>query len=305
MNRFARNKLRHGTLALVVFLSACNKTTKPDAYGNFEATETVVSSQSAGQLIWFTPLEGARVAQGEVVGVVDTVQLALERAQILAQRAATSARASEVAQQIGVLSVQRDITQRGYERTRRLFDEHAATAPQLDQTERDYKVLVEQIKAAEAQRRSVAQDITATSARVAQISERIDRSRVRNPVQGTVLVTYAKPGEFVQLGQPLYKVANLDVMELRAFVTEDQLARVRVGATVRVSIDTGKGARRTLPGTVSWVSSEAEFTPTPIQTREERSNLVYAVKIRVPNAGGAIKLGMPADVQLSSSVAVR
>jgi HlyD family secretion protein len=305
MMRFARYSARLLPLALLISLGACKKTQTPDAYGNFEATETVVSAQTPGQLLWFTPLEGARVVQGAVVGVVDTAQLALQRAQILAQRSATTARAGEVSQQMNVLSVQRDIALRGYERTRRLFDQHAATAPQLDQAERDYKTLGAQIKAVEAQRVTVSQDISGATAHVAQIAEQIAKSRISNPVAGTVLVTYAKPGEFVQAGQPLYKIANLDVMELRAFVTEDQLAGVRVGSTVRVSIDTGKAERRTLPGTVSWVSSEAEFTPTPIQTRTERSNLVYAVKIRVLNSAGEIKIGMPADVRLTSSVAVR
>ena len=140
---------------------------------------------------------------------------------------------------------------------------------------------------------------------MAQIRDQIRKSRVLNPVAGTVLTTFVKRGEFVQIGQPLYKIANLDTIELRAYVTEPQLAHVKIGQPVQVSIDIGGEARRTLTGTISWVSSQAEFTPTPIETRDERTNLVYAIKVRVPNTGGMLKIGMPADVQLATVTASR
>ena len=142
------------------------------------------------------------------------------------------------------------------------------------------------------------------ASRVAQIEDMIRRSRVTNPVAGTVLATYARAGEFLQPGQPLYKIANLDSMVLRAYVAETQLAHVRLGAPAQVSVDVGPGQRRVLPGRVTWVSSSAEFTPTPIQTREERADLVYAVKIDVPNTGGIAKIGMPADVRFTAPPAV-
>ena len=130
------------------------------------------------------------------------------------------------------------------------------------------------------------------------LRDQIRRSRVANPVTGTVLATYAKAGEVVQAGQPLYRVASLDTVELRAYVDEAQLARVRLGTGADVTYDAG-GGRRTVRGAVAWVASEAEFTPTPIQTRDERTSLVYAVKIRVPNPNGALKIGMPADVRFA------
>ena len=123
---------------------------------------------------------------------------------------------------------------------------------------------------------------------------------ITNPVGGTVLTTYVRTGELVQVGQPLYKIANLDTMELRAYVTETQLTGIKVGRQVTVSVDVGQ-PRRALPGIVSWVSTTAEFTPTPIETRDERVNLVYAIKVRVPNPNGMLKIGMPADVQLTSA----
>ncbi len=291
----ARATLRR-VAVLAVVAASCGGGDKPDAYGNFEATEVVVSSQASGQLLWFTPTEGARLPAGADVALVDTTQLALERQQVIAQREAVGARAAEVREQIAVLEVQRQIAARTYERTRRLFDEHAATAQQLDQAERDYRVLGAQIEAGRAQQQSVAKEVASTDARVAQIRDRIAKSHVTNPQAGTVLTTYAKAGEVVQAGQPLYKIAQLDTLVLRAYVTEAQLTSVRLGGRVQVRVDRGNGELLTLPGTVTWVSSQAEFTPTPVQTRDERADLVYAVKVRVANPSGALKIGMPADL---------
>lgn len=289
------------TLVSLGVLAACRGEPGPDAYGNFEATEVVVSAQTGGPIQQFTPVEGMRLERGAAAALIDTTQLALERAQLVAQRAATGARRTEVSEQLRVLEVQRDIAQRAYERTRRLHARQAATTQQLDQAERDYRMLVAQIEAARAQRQSVGLDVASGEARVAQIRDRIARSTVTNPRAGTVLTTYARAGEVVQPGQPLYKIADLDTLELRAYVTGAQLASVRLGQRVQVHVDQGTDRLRTIPGTVTWVSPTAEFTPTPVQTRDERADLVYAVKIRVPNADGALKIGMPGDVTLGTA----
>ena len=286
---------------LLLTLSGCGRDAEPDAYGNFEATETVVSAEIGGSLLWFTPVEGQQVAPGPTLGVIDTSDLALDRTQLRAQRSAVGARVSESERQIGVLAVQREIAGRAYARTRRLFAEQAATAQQLDQAERDYRVLGEQIAALRAQRNSVTQDVAASDARVAQIAERIAKSRVTAPFAGTVLATYARAGEYVQAGQPLFRLASLDTLTLRAYVTEPQLAQLKLGQRVQVTVDRGEGNRLAMPGTVSWIASKAEFTPTPVQTRDERADLVYAVKILVPNRGGVLKIGMPADVALAAA----
>ena len=300
MKRLSVISYRLSVAAFAAIAAGCGDD-EPDAFGNFEATEVVVSPQASGQLLWFTPTEGVPLPAGAIVGVVDTTQLALERQQVIAQREATGARMAEVNRQIGVLAVQRQISQRTYERTRRLFAEQAATAQQLDQAERDYRVLGAQIEAARAQQQSVAKEVAASDARVDQIRDRIVKSRITNPQKGTVLTTYARTGEIVQMGQPLYKIAQLDTLVLRAYVTEGQLTSVRLGARVQVRVDRGKGQLMTMPGVVSWVSSKAEFTPTPVQTRDERADLVYAIKVNVPNPNGALKIGMPADVQLAGA----
>jgi HlyD family secretion protein len=290
--------------ALIIFaatsLAACSKDRKPDAYGTFEANEVVVSTEVPGFLVSFTPAEGAQLSRGAVVGLVDTIQLGLEREQIIAQRQTTASRSLEVSRQIGVLEAQREVARRAYERTRRLFEQKAATAQQLDQAERDYRVLLAQIAAAQAQKASVASEINASTARVAQISERLSRTQIRNPQTGTVLATFVRTGEVVQQGQALYRIANLDTLTLRAYVSETQLHAIRVGQEVQVNVDGGDGKLIAIPGRLSWVSAKAEFTPTPVQTRDERADLVYAVKVLVPNRGGLLKIGMPADVTLAA-----
>lgn len=286
------------SLSIISVIAACNGARKPDAYGTFEANEVVVSSQTTGQLLSFTPVEGQHLSRGAVVGIVDTAQLTLQEQQLAAQRQVTESHGTEVARQIGVLEVQRVIALRTYERMQRLFSQKAATAQQLDQAERDYKVLVAQIAAARAQGQSVVQEEKAGKARVEQIRETLSRSRVVNPQDGTVLATFARTGEVVQPGQPLYRIANLDSLTLRAYVSETQVHAIRLASTVQVHVDRGDGQLISMPGTIEWISSKAEFTPTPVQTRDERADLVYAVKVVVLNKDGVLKIGMPADLDL-------
>lgn len=286
---------------LVLTLAGCGKEDEPDAYGNFEADEVTVSSQVTGELRSFTPAEGIRLERGAIIGSVDTVQLGLELAQLLAQRQSTGARVTAAEEQVGVLEAQVGIAKRSYERALRLAQQQAATAQQVDQAERDYKTLLAQIEAARSQRNSVASEIGSADARLAQIRDRLNRSRISNPVAGTVLSTFVNKGEVVQAGQPLYKIANLDSLTLRAYVTEPQLTSLRLGQRVTIRVDQGSGGRMSVPGVIAWVASKAEFTPTPIQTRDERADLVYAVKVRVANANGALKIGMPADLELSTT----
>ena len=327
-------------LAAGGLLAACEQAPMPDAYGNVEATEVVVSPEMAGRLTRLTVEEGQVLAAGMDVGEVDAGPLELQRGQLEAQRDANRSRVEEVARQSDVLSAQRaaaegqrqallaqravlesqlEIARRAHERTQRLFAAQAATAQQLDQAERDRRVLEDQIRAqdqqieaqgrmvaaqdaqlaaSQAQRRTAQTQVTSADAQVAQVDDRIRRSVVRNPSAGTVLVTYARAGEMVQPGQPLYRIADLEIVDVRAYITEPQLASIRLGQQASVTVDAGE-ARQTLPGTVSWVSARAEFTPTPIQTRDERADLVYAIKIRVSNPNGVLKIGAPVDVEFA------
>jgi HlyD family secretion protein len=329
-------------LVLILLAASCARQTAPDAYGNVEATEVVVGAESAGRLVAFAVTEGDALAAGASVGAIDATQLQIERDQATAQHGASESRIDEVRRQIAVLEAQRDaataqreaaraqrsalvsqqeIAQRAYDRTKRLLADQAATAQQLDQTERDVRVLADQIRAqdeqiraqdrqiaaqddeiraAHAQEQTVRAQAASAEAQVNQVAERIRKTDVRNPIAGTVLTTYAKAGEMVSVGQPLYRVANLKSVDVRAYVAEPQLASIRLGQRATVSFDAANASHQTLTGDVTWISARAEFTPTPIQTREERADLVYAIKIRVPNEQGLLKIGMPVDVQFTA-----
>jgi HlyD family secretion protein len=289
-------------LSLVLVFTGCNRTADADAYGNFEADEVVVSAETQGRILRIDAIEGQILEAGAPVGLVDTTQLALEQTQIVAQRGAIALQQREVAQQRAALDVQLEIAQRAKERTDRLFSSGAATSTQRDQVERDVRVLTAQAAASRASEGRVASEAAALDARLAAVRDRLARASLTNPIRGTVLAQYARAGEMIAPGQPLYRIANLDTLTLRAYVDGTQLALVSLGAAVEVHVD-GADGLTALRGIVGWVSPRSEFTPTPVQTRNERAELVYAVKIRVPNPDGALKIGMPGDVTFGTIAA--
>ena len=295
LGRTARSLLAAGALA------ACGSD-EPDAYGNFEATEVTVAAEAGGRLLAFALEEGDRVARDSVVGLVDTVPLVLERGTLLARRGAAQARTREAGATIAALEVQRAIADREQARTERLLQQAAATAQQGDRAERDARVAREQLDGARAARAGALQEVAALDAQVAGLDDRLARSRVRSPLTGTVLARYVEPGEFVQPGQPLFKLASLDSLTFRAYVAQAQLDRVRLRQEVRVGVDRGDSIA-TLPGRITWIASTAEFTPTPIQTRDERADQVYAVKVSVANPEGRLRIGMPGELLLAAEPA--
>lgn len=290
---------RHAVSAVmsVLLLASCGDD-EPDAYGNFEATEVTVAAEVGGRLLAFALEEGERVAEDSVVGVVDTVPLLLERRTLVARRAAAAARTREAGTSIAVLEVQLAMAERELGRTERLLRQAAATAQQSDRAERDARVAREQLAGARAARSGALQEVAAIDAQVASIDDRLARSRIRSPLTGTVLTRYVEPGEFVQVGQPLFKLASLDSLTLRAYVAHAQLSGLRLGQEVRVGVDRADSIA-TLPGRVTWIASSAEFTPTPIQTRDERADQVYAVKVAVANPDGRLRIGMPGELLLA------
>lgn len=291
-------------LLAALLLAGCKKD-EPDAYGNFEATETVVSAEGSGRLLRFEAREGEPLAAGAVVALIDTTTLGLQGQELASQQAATQARTLEVEAQAGVLRAQLATAREEHARTLRLYRAEAATAQQLNLAEGEVRVLEERIRAAGVQAEAARQEIGGVAARTAQLQEQIRRAQIVNPAAGTVLTTYAGAGEFVQPGQPLYKIADLSALVLRAYVSGAQLAGVRIGQRVTVQVDAGEDERAGFPGTVTWIASEAEFTPTPIQTRDERTEQVYAVEIRVANPNGMIKIGMPGEVVLDAAAPAR
>ncbi|HEX6590281.1 MAG TPA: HlyD family efflux transporter periplasmic adaptor subunit [Longimicrobiales bacterium] len=283
--------------AFATILAGCGGD-EADAYGNFEAEEIVVSAEVGGQLTRFGAEEGTVLPAGAVVGQIDTSTLVLQRNEVGAQQRSASGRAAEAEAQIDVLEAQLATAIEEYERTARLYRAEAATARQLNLAEGEVRVLRERIEAARVQQGVARQEVGGVGARRQQIEQRIADSRVTNPSAGTVLATYAAAGEYVQPGQPLYRIADLGTMTLRAYVSGAQLADVKLGSEVTIRIDAGAGEYRSLRGRVVWIASEAEFTPTPIQTREERADLVYAVEVQVANPEGVLKIGMPGELIL-------
>lgn len=284
----------------LLFATACRKEVA-DAYGNFEATEVTVSAEAAGRVLRLDAEEGTRLTASAEVGLIDTTTLVLQRGELLARREAARARGREVDANAAALETQRVIAQRELERTRRLLAAQAATAQQGDRAEREAKVLGDQLQGAAATRATVGKEVASIDAQVASLEERLRRSRVVAPGGGTVLARYVETGEFVQVGTPLFKMAALDTLILRAYLSGAQLAKVALGHVLTIQVDAGGDSLRTVQGRITWIASSAEFTPTPIQTREERTTQVYAVKLAVPNADGRLRVGMPAEVVLGAS----
>lgn len=288
-----------GSTFVIAIASCSNNDNTADAYGHFEAREIVVSAEANGQILKLELEEGAVLKAGQMIGLIDTTTLALQRAQLLASMGTVRKKTQDPNPQIKVLEEQRRSLEREKARVEALLKEDAALPKQLDDIMGQIDVLDEQIRAAKANadrfNEAVLAETDPLTAQLRLLNEQISRCYVKNPIDGTVILQWAEAGELANIGKPLYKIADLRHMELRAYVSGDQLSAVKLGQQVTVSFDTGKEEMQSLPGTVSWISSQAEFTPKIVQTKEERVNLVYAVKIAVENDGSA-KIGMPGEV---------
>jgi HlyD family secretion protein len=308
------------TILLLLFplLFSCHSTTREfDASGSFEADEVVVSSQVNGQLLQFSVNEGDSLAPGQVVGIIDSSSLSLQKAQVNATIRSLSEKTQTVAPQVQLLNNQLAVQQAQLqnlahekERIERLVKADAATGKQLDDinsqievTKRQMEVTRQQIAVQRSniatQNRGILSEKAPLEKQVALVEEQLSRARITNPAKGIVLTKYAEQGEVTAAGKPLYKIADLSVMTLRAYVTGGQLSQLKLNQQVSVGIDDGKGGYRMYKGTITWISDKAEFTPKTIQTKEERANLVYALKIRVPN-DGYLKIGMYGEVKFQN-----
>lgn len=299
----------------VALLSGCGQDVESDAFGNFEATEITVSSQVPGRLLSLQIEEGDYIEAGHVVGLVDTTQLRISRRtmqaqqrSLIAQRRATLAQLPEVEAQIAAIQSRLNTAENELARTQRLFDMEAATARELEQRRTDAETLRHQVEQARARQAAVRVQAESMQAQVEQaasgieeIDQRLLYAQVTNPRSGRVLTIVTEPGESVGTGSPLYVIASLDTLTLRAYITGAQLPELRLGMSVDVLVDSADGGLRTRPGTVTRIADQAQFTPTPIQTRENRVELVYAVDVRVPNADGLLKIGMPGEVRIRTA----
>jgi HlyD family secretion protein len=281
-----------------IALIACNKNNdKADGYGNFEATEVTISAESNGKIEFLNVEEGTELNSQSQVGLVDTLQLHFAKQQLIASKSTISSKSANVISQKSVLQEQLKTTNLEKTRIRNMYSENAATKRQVDEIEGKVKVIEEQIKSVGTQNAPIVNDLKSIDVQIEKINDQITKSKIMNPINGTVLTKYAEPGEITAFGKPLYKIANLSEMTLRIYVSETQLSKIKVGQKVTVKID-GEKDMKSYPGTLSWIASAAEFTPKIIQTKEERVNLVYAVKVNVKN-DGSLKIGMPAEMWIN------
>lgn len=286
-------------IAWMTSLIACSHTNeKADGYGNFEATEITVSAENNGKIMQFSVSEGDLLKKEQFVGFIDTTSLALRREQLQVSKAIITSKSKGVLSQINILNAKLNTAYTNKERIENLIKDEAGTQKQLDDVQGEVDVIKNQIRSVEIQNAPVVNELKSIDVQLKQIDDQITKSKIINPINGTVLTKYAEPNEITTFAKPLYKIADLSIMKLRVYVGETQLVGLKIGQEVTVKID-NDDAMKSYIGTISWIASEAEFTPKIIQTKEERVALVYAVKIDVKN-DGSIKIGMPAEMWLNN-----
>lgn len=283
-----------------VILSACNSSSEFDATGTFEATEIIVSSEANGKLFFLNAEEGSRLTRGEEVGLVDTVQLYLKKLQLVASMKSVEKQRPDIRKQIAATREQIATAQRERARVENLLKANAANQKQLDDWDSQLALLQKQLDAQisslQNSTESLNEQSSSVAIQVAQVEDQLQKCHILAPISGTVLSKYAEPGELASTGKPLFKIADVENIYLRAYITSSQLSSVKLGDGVKVYADFGDDNRKEYPGTITWIADEAEFTPKTILTKDERANQVYAVKIAVRN-DGTIKIGMYGEVK--------
>ena len=288
-------------LAALLLLGSCaNHKNEFDATGAFEAPETIISAEVGGVLKQFNIEEGQSLNAGQMIGYIDSIQLSLKKQQLQSQEGAVLSKKPDISVQLASLESQLAAALKEQKRVSNLVKADAATGKQLDDINAQVLVFRNQINALHSSldisTRGISKDAIPIGAQIAQTQDQLDRCRIVNPANGTVLVKYAEPNEMVSPGKALYKIADLSNILLRAYVTANQLSSIRLNQEVTVAADDGKGGLKSQKGRITWISDKAEFTPKTIQTKEERANLVYAIKVKVPN-DGSFKIGMYGELK--------
>jgi len=314
-------------LLFLIFSACSNRDHRYDATGTFESDEVIVSAEATGKILRLDVQEGSTLSKDSVVGNIDPTSIELQKEQATSSLEALQQKINDASPQVRVLQSQEEMQkkqvavqeeqlrtlQKEQQRYKNLVAADAAPAKQLDDINGQVNILEAQIAASKSQllvlqsqvssqrqavniqNRGILSEKKPMDRRVAQIEDQLSRTRIINPLPGTVLTKYADANEYTSTGKALYKIADLSLMKLRAYITGNQLAQVKLNQQVKVLVDDGKGKYREMPGTITWISDKAEFTPKTIQTKEERANLVYAMKINVRN-DGYLKIGMYGEV---------
>ena len=281
-------------LAAIIFTGCKNKPAEADAYGNFEATEVIISSETSGRILLFDKEEGSQIGMGEIIALVDTTVSNLQKAEIDAGMKSVRTRINSITAQNEILYQQIENQNVNIARIEKMLKDGAATQKQYDDLTGQVAVLKKQIAANNTQKISIASELTVYESKKATLNEQISRSHVKSPLAGTLIEKYSEAGEVTTQGKPLAKIADLSIIKLKVYVAGAELGKIKTGQQCTVRIDDGVKGYRNLSGIISYVSDKAEFTPKIIQTKEERVTLVYAVNINVIN-DGSLKSGMPGE----------
>ena len=288
-------------IAMALLITACNKTPDYDATGIFEATTVTVSSETTGKILSLDISEGDSIKNGQTIAVIDTTMLVLQQKQLNSQKMSVENSSPDIVAQVSSLRAQIAHQRHECERLGRLLADGATTQKQYDDAQSQLKVLQAQLDALTSSlsnnRNSISDNAVALQYQKEQLEEQIEKSMVKSPLTGTVLIKYAEQGEFATPGKPICKIADLNDIYLRSYFTVSQLADIHIGQNVTVIADFGGDKQYEYPGTITWIAQESEFTPKSIQTKDSRANLVYAVKIAVKN-DGRLKLGQYGEVRL-------
>lgn len=282
-------------ICIIAFNSCSFKNKKSDAYGNFETVETIISPEVNGKIMFIDAEEGSMLEAGKLTALIDTIDFQLKKEQLIAQKKATESRSASIASQIEVQNQQKSNLLVDKARIEKLLKDGAATQKQLDDINGAISLVDRQIASTNSQNVSIISDMSVISKQIEQINESIKKCHIINPIRGTVLERYAEPFELTAPGKSLYKIADIGFLYLKVYITGSQLPLIKLGQKVQVLVD---GPDKTLvkhEGEITWISTSAEFTPKIIQTKEERVNMVYAVKIKTKN-DGSLKIGMPGEV---------
>lgn len=295
--------MKRTTLAIILALSliSCKKNVNEyDASGTFEAEETIISAEATGIIRQLNIDEGMELVPGQMIGYIDTTQLQLKREQLKQQINAVLSKSPNKVLQLAALQEQLKQAIHEKERVDNLAKEGAATLKQLDDAQAQVSVLQSQLSALKSSLNitttSIGAETSPLKIQIDQLNDQINKSRIINPVKGTILTQYTRVNEMAVIGKPLYKIADLSSIILRAYITGDQLLSVKLDQQVKVIVDDSKGAHKEYNGIIDWISSKSEFTPKTIQTKDERANLVYAIKVRVVN-DGYLKIGMYGEIK--------
>lgn len=286
---------------IATMLTACNdKKVSFDASGSFEAEETIISSEATGTIKQFDIEEGQTLEAGQTIGYIDSLQLYLKKKQLEAQVIAILGKKPNIPVQLSALQEQLRTTEKERTRVANLVKGDAATPKQLDDINAQIEVLKKQIEAQKStlsiSAEGLGKDVVPLQVQIEQLNDQLAKCQIINPASGTVLSKYAEANEMTAAGKPLYKIANLSNIILRVYITGDQLPQVKLNQQVKVLTDNGKGGYKETTGTIVWINDKAEFTPKTIQTKDERANMVYAIKVKVKN-DGAYKIGMYGEIK--------